>query len=139
MGSAGWASLNRIINQKPIIEAAASRSFLAIWRDNSLHQLNNSRHFVCENPKGSDLYAPPVWQEVARYPNVVQVLCDMCAAGLKCRATGLLVKKPTEVWASDSMIVKEILPRQCNQRHKHATLSGTHHGEARTHLSRTLT
>ena len=64
-GLAGWAALNHIINPKAWEQSRSISVPLGnLAGDLALHQLRNKRHFVCENPKGSDLYKLPVWQRV---------------------------------------------------------------------------
>ena len=124
-GLAGWASLNRVINPEAFQRSRSVSVPLGnLAGQLALHQLHDNRHFICAR-------GCPMPKNVVRAP------CDMCAAGLKCRATGLLIKKPTELWASGPVIVREFRPLQCNQRNEHARLRGTYQGEARTHLSRT--
>eukprot|EP00975_Prorocentrum_lima_P006734 1447903-Prorocentrum_lima.AAC.1 len=34
----------------------------------ALHQLRHGRHFIVENPQGSELFGLPAWVKLARHP-----------------------------------------------------------------------
>ena len=49
---------------------------------------------------------------------------DQCMAGLIGPRSGLLVKKPSEFWASDARLVRRLEPLQSDGSHEHAQLDG---------------
>ena len=136
-GLKGWSSLNRVINPEAWHRSQANSVPLGqLAGQTALFMLQHGRHFVSENPQGSELYQLPAWDAVRRHPRTVWTYCDQCAAGLRDMQSGLLIRKRTEIWASDEMLIKDIRPLQCNGRHQHAVLEGTFHGVNKTHLAR---
>ena len=84
-------------------------------------QLDGSRHVVAEHPQGSAVWDLQEW--VSRtVPRSYDV--DQCMAGLTGLRSGLLVKKPTEFWASDARLVRRLEPLRCDKSHDHAQLDG---------------
>ena len=139
-GMAGWSALNQVINQSTwLASRRVSERFGDLAGRIAMYQLNHKRHFIKENPRNSDLYKLPVWQKVREHPQVKQVYVDMCAVNLRDRETGLLIKKPSEIWTSSSHFVKSLENLRCNGRHKHTQLKGTYKGTNKTHEARTWT
>ena len=92
---AGWAKLNRIINTETwLISRETSEALGRLAGQIALYQLKYGRQFLKENPRGSDLYQLPEWLEVKKHPRVKQIYVDMCAAGLRDKQTGLLIREP---------------------------------------------
>ncbi len=94
----------------------------------ALLQLGKDLHFIQEQPYPSRLYDVMPWPKVMRYQEVVQVVYDRCAAGLKVlngKFKGLFLKKPSTMTASDPELVKPFQDLRCKQKHEH--LSGDGH------------
>ena len=83
-GLAGFSGLNRIVNPDGW---HASREVSLPLGDLAGHiaayQLQVNRHFLCENPQGSELYILPSWMPVSNHSNLVVAIVDMCMAGLR--------------------------------------------------------
>ena len=96
-GLKGLAPLNKVINRPAWL--ASRRLSIPLARlsgEVALYQLAVARHFLNEQPQGSDLYDIPPWPRVRVHPNVVICIMHQCMADNRCSRTGLLRKKPTE-------------------------------------------
>ncbi len=82
--------------------------------------MEDGLHFIAEHPEGSNIWSLHLWKKVAEYPQVVNAQIDQCMAGLIGPKSGLPVRKPTEFWASDELLVRHLRPLQCDGSHKHA-------------------
>ena len=61
----------------------------------------------------------------------------MCAAGMCDDDTGLLIRKPTEVWASSEELAAPLRSLKCSGDHDHAVIQGrSRDGEAKSHKCR---
>ena len=122
----GWAGLNAVINHDTWSQnRAISIELGKLAARVALKQLRGNRHFFNENPKGSELYELPEWQEVLAHPAVVRCCFDQCRTGLRRRLPPCLpIQKPTEIVASDEILVKRLRRRQCNLKHEHAQIGG---------------
>ena len=61
----------------------------------------------------------------------------MCAAGMCDDDTGLLIRKPTEVWASSAELAAPLRSLKCSGDHDHAVIQGrSRDGEAKSHNCR---
>ena len=86
-------------------------------------QLDAGRHFVLEQPQSSTLLDEPPWPKVSAHPNTRKVTIDQCATGKRGR-DGLLVKKPTDLFASHEALLHPFQNLRCNGRHQHSNSEG---------------
>ena len=91
----------------------------------AMRQMDEGRHFLAEHPQGSEMWRLRLWQKVGAHPQVVDAKIDQCMAGRIGPKSGLQVKKPTQFWASDELLVKHLRPLVCDGSHKHANLDGS--------------
>ena len=107
----GFAALSRSIN--PEAHARSLRVSVPLAKLSgrvAKLQLDSGRHFVAGHPHGSDLWELQEWIKIAQFPEVTKVRVDQCMAGLTGPRSGLLVKKPSEFWASDARLVRRLEP-----------------------------
>ena len=139
-GLAGFSGLNRIVNPDGWY---ASREVSLPLGDLAGHiaayQLKVNRHFLCENPQGSELYTLPSWMPVANHSNLVVAIVDMCMAGLVDPENGLRLQKRSEIWASDERLVAPLRKYVCDGKHKHSVIQGSFQGQNKSHVSRIWT
>ena len=136
-GLAGFSDLNKIRNPVGWWKSAAVSVNLGYLAGMVVaKQLREGRHFICENPAGSLLFDLPPWQELARDHRIHRTVMHQCAAGLRDQESQLLIKKPTEFWASDYCLIEGLSRMQCRCTEPHAKLEGTYRGVAKTHLAR---
>ena len=133
---AGWKSLNAI--RAPEAHARSRRISLTLGElggQLARHQLHVNRHFVAENPVGSDLWETEPWPQVLAHPSVVETTVRMCAAGMK--QDGVHVLKPTAFKASTEQLLSLLRELRCNGRHRHVQLQGNDaQGRSRTDQAR---
>ena len=86
------------------------------------------RDFLVEHPQGSDLWQLADWQLIAKLPQVYRVLIHQCMLGLLGPRSGLPIKKPTEIWASNPTLVKYLHNKLCDGRHVHSQLDAREAG-----------
>ena len=96
----------------------------------ALRQLEDGRDFFNEQPHPSKLYLVEPWPTVRQHPRTCMEVIDQCQTGARTR--GWPHRKPTELWASDELILSEFrglkcgaLPEMCNGKH----LPGGRRGE----------
>ena len=99
-------------------------------------QLNEKRHFTCENPAGPMLYQPPPWRKLGLDSRIHRTVMHQCAAGLTDHESQKPIKKPTEFWASGFCLIEWLSQMQYRCTLQHATLEGAYKGVARTHMAR---
>ena len=90
-------------------------------------QLRHGRHFICEQPLGSDLYKEHPWPQVLNHEQVVVQRYDRCMAGLKAQFgphKGMFIKKSSTMTASDPVLIQYFAPLQCTNRHAHLQMKG---------------
>ena len=90
-------------------------------------QLRHGRHFICEQPLGSDLYREYPWTQVLNHEQVVVQRYDRCMAGLRAQFgpnKGMFIKKSSTMTASDPVLVQYFAPLQCTNRHTHLQMKG---------------
>ena len=82
------------------------------------------RHFVLEQPSGSDMFAMPVWEQLAREFPLVKCHFDQCRVGLRMsRHPYLAVRKPTVLVSSHDGLVSRLGDKQCRGEHEHAAIT----------------
>ena len=139
-GLSGFSGLNRVINPDGW---HASRLISLPLGDLAGYiaqcQLHHVRHFVCENPRGSELYTLPARIPVSSGPRLVIAFPAMCMADLYDEQTKLPLRKRSEVWASDERLVKPIRRFVCDGSHEHGVIEGSYAGPNKSHWSRIRT
>ena len=106
-GMKGFSALNRAINHTAWLKSRrVSVPLGKLAGKVALIQLRANRDALAEHPQGSDLFKLPVWKLIAREPRLVRVLLHQCMLGLRGPRSGMPIKKPTEIWASDPLLVK---------------------------------
>ena len=96
--------------------------FARLCYDIACWQLQNQRHFLIEQPAGSELYQLPEWSSLR--PMCVQCIFDQCQVGLKSpKPPHLPIRKRTELWASHETLVHRFRSKQCAGTHAHAGVS----------------
>ena len=103
-------------------EQDEDRPLLVFTNDVAEYQVNNEKHFVCENPRNSDAYKQPEMSYVTQ--NLYPVDLDMCRYGLRHPKSKLLCKKPTRLYTS-SRAVAEKVSKKCGYNHMHGQIAGS--------------
>ena len=138
-GLAGFKGINaargsetHFQNRRLSIELGTLGGEIVLW------QLQNRRHFLSENPLGSDLFKLDIYQYILMtYPHILRQTIDMCAAGMVDYDSGRPIRKATEIWTSSSRIVKPLEKFRCNGQHEHEPIQGVcSDGELRSHKCR---
>ena len=114
----GFSALNRVIN--PEGWARSRKMSLALGRLGArvaTTQMRAGRHFLAENPRGSDMWSLPEWRALAEMVDWIYV--DQCMCNLRGPRTGMLIKKPTEFWASHAALLDPLRGRLCDGAHQH--------------------
>ena len=88
----------------------------------ALRQIRNGRHFLCEQPQSSELFAVEPWPLVVNDPQVLSVVFHQCR--VKQYVNGLLCRKATELVASAIELLKPFEGLVCQGDHPHASLVG---------------
>ena len=100
-------------------------------------QLKCGRHFLSENPQGSDLFKLPIYRMIAQHPQVLKAIVHQCMAGLKDFDTKLPIRKATELWASSPKLLEPLRHFVCDGFHTHQHIEGVcSDGELRSHKCR---
>ena len=94
------------------------------------HQKSVGLHFIAEHPKDSDQWSLPEWKKLAEEYDIAWTYVDQCMADnakrtrdAKYSGRDARVRKPSEFWASDERLIKELRPPQGDGRHAHADLA----------------
>ena len=82
-------------------EAAPHGRFCGVL---AIKQDNNSRYFVCEQPKDSRLFQEPPWTEVLNRSTTTITIVDQCTMGLKTKE-GLPAMKPTMLVSNSEILL----------------------------------
>ena len=121
--------LNKVINpetwHRTRAEGVALAQFCAEIAD---MQCAAGRHFVVEQPAGSDMFALPAWEQLARKFPLVKCHFDQCRVGLRMsRSPHLPIRKPTVLVSSNEGLVSRFTDKQCQNEHEHAAITGLAH------------
>ena len=82
-------------------------------------QRQGNRHFLLEQPFGSNLFQMPAWSEIGT--KVRKCVFDQCQLGLlSTHLPKLAVRKRTEIWATHDFLVCNLRFKQCSDEHAHA-------------------
>ena len=117
--------LNRVINPQTWQNSRREGSHLAaVCAKVAEIQIAANRHYLIEQPKGSDLWKLPEWTSLAAKHPPFKVSFDQCMLGLRMPVHPFLpIRKPTEVWASHQYLIARLQDKQCSQNHEHAGVS----------------
>ena len=85
-------------------------------------QLREGRGFIFEHPRGASSWRTSEMEEVLQHPDVLRVVLDMCAFGLR-DPNGSLHLKPTVIITNVKEIA-EALAKRCAHDHYHTPLMG---------------
>ena len=85
-------------------------------------QLEAGRHFLVEQPFPSNLYLIDPWPEIRKHPKCLRVIFDQCQVGQT--SEGMPVKKPTELVATDEILLRRFSGKICHNEHQHIQLVG---------------
>ena len=86
------------------------------------YQLNANRHFLVEQPFPSNLYLIEPWPDIRKHPRCLRVVFDQCQVGQT--SGGYPVKKPTELLATDEILLRRFSGKICRNEHQHVQLVG---------------
>ena len=87
----------------------------------AMKQLSCGRHFLIENPAGSEIFQLPSFQKLGRSGRVVSVNIAQCALGL--RINSQPIRKLTTLWASSWILLEPFRGLKCRHTH-HGILQG---------------
>ena len=83
----------------------------------AMFQVQAGRHYVVEQPRGSDMFQLPEWQALVDVSYKCQF--DQCQLGLKEKCPPYLpLLKPTEMWSSHPTITQHLAGLHCNKQHE---------------------
>ena len=123
-GMAGWGHFNAVMNPEAHMRSVRVSHHLGRICANCAHmQLDGGRRFFNGQPKGSALYHLLEWRRLL-LRGVLSCYMDMCMVGLRSQRKKLLLKKPSELWASHELLLRRFRIRLCNRRHVHDTIEG---------------
>ena len=84
-------------------------------------QFDASRHYLIEQPSGSELYKFKDWREFFHNTGAFRCVFDQCQTGLKAEVQPFLpIRKRTEVWTSAEILIRGLRDKQCAGDHQHA-------------------
>ena len=123
-GMAGWGRFNAVMNPEAHQRSARVSHYLGtICAQCAMMQKAEGRHYFLEQPKGSDLFKMPIYQQLAYVTQATWCYMDMCMVGLR-STRGWLLRKPSELWASHEHLLWRFRARVCNGQHEHDTIEG---------------
>eukprot|EP00971_Amphidinium_carterae_P351093 6491908-Amphidinium_carterae.1 len=123
-----WSHLNRIVHPKAYRQSlmnGSSCSSLAAQIAEA--QLRNGRHFLLENPQGSELFKRPEWQRLQQQYSIQEVSFPQCAAGLR-SPSGAPILKRTTLWSSSPHLVRAFQQLRCTCTQEHKRVEGSELG-----------
>ena len=122
-----WSRINRHksydtwVKSRRIGELLANLTAEICW-----YQLQHYRHFVVENPLGSEIWQLRSFVELLGDERVAQAVLDQCQVGL-IDPNGEPTMKPTLFIASCDELIRRLRIR-CPGNHQHTHLAGSAHG-----------
>ena len=109
---ANWSRLNRVINALSWRKAHADGKRLADFAvEVAFLQLDGHRHFLIENPRGSDIFKLRSFQRLWRTRRCFSMNIPQCALGLV--VCGEPILKWTTLWASSPLLLKPFEGLKC--------------------------
>ena len=117
--------LNRVVNPESwAISRRKGETLASLCADIASLQVESGRHYIVEQPLGSDLFRLPKWKSLSLRPGHVECVIDQCMVGLRSPTSPPMhVKKPTCLWASHEILVRRLRGKRCNGRRPHAGVS----------------
>ena len=117
-----WSHLNRKKYRKTWEESRVIGDVLANFvAAVAMKQLPCGRHFLIENPRGSEIFLLPSFQRLLKTGRVCKMHVAQCALGL--RVLGEPIRKLITLWASSWILLKPFEGVKCNHRY-HRILQG---------------
>ena len=124
-GMAGWGRFNAVMNPEAHQRSQQISHHLGtICAKCAMMQKLGGRHYFLEQPKGSDLFKLPIFQQLAYITGATWCYMDMCMVGLRSIRSNKLLKKPSELWASHEHLLWRFRSKCCNGLHDHDTIEG---------------
>ena len=100
---AGWSRYNRVARNKTYEESRKLGEVSAnLCAKVCLLQMTGKRHWLLENPLGSDFFKLKAWKELEPFAH--KVVVHQCLMGLVDQE-GEPVRKATEIWASTWVLI----------------------------------
>ena len=96
-------------------------------------QLEQGRHFIIENPRGSEMFRLPAFRALWNTGRVKAVNFPQCAVGLR-SPEGVPLLKHTTMWASHPILLQHLQGLACTHT-GHGPIHGSHQGCSRSRLS----
>lgn len=113
---ASWSHLNRAINHKTWETSREIGVKLAsISAQVAMYQLREGRHFLIENPAGSEIFYFELYRELWDTGKVVSINFPQCAFGF--RVQNIPIHKNTKPWASSHLLLEPFHGSRCCCRH----------------------
>ena len=123
-GLRGYSAVNRVYNHDAWAKSRETSVPIGNLCGNiALYQLHEGRHFLVEQPLGSEMFTFKPWLRVNDKPSVCRIRLDQCATDLKAR-NGKFVKKPTEFRASSVLLLWPLRGLLCPGDHEHEECRG---------------
>ncbi len=125
-----WARLNKLRSPEKWAESnRIGRALAALCAQICSYQLAMKRHFLIENPLGSELWKLHYFDVLRRDQRICEAVLHQCQVGLV-DPEGVPTLKPTLMVASSNTLVRRLRLR-CPGLHRHALLAGSYKGIAR--------
>ena len=138
-GLSGFSALNaskgsatHFANEKIFLILGQLGAEIAAW------QLQNNRHYLAENLRGSRLFNMPSWKRFENDPRTASADMEMCAAGMRdFDNPKLFIHKTTTLKASCGKLFAPLRKFKCDGGHQHQPIEGKcSDGESRSHRCR---
>ena len=114
---------NRVLHHEAWLKACETAVPLAQFcGEIAMCQLEAGRHVLVEQPYPSNLYLIDPWPEIRKHPKCLRVIFDQCQVGQT--SEGMPVKKPTELVATDEILLRRFSGKICHNEHQHIQLLG---------------
>ena len=125
----GWSHVQRVRDPKAFAKARAKGEQLAdLCAKVAQRQIEAKRHFLIENPRGSEMFSLPSFRKLQQR-GIVTVNFPQCAVGLQ-SPNGQAIQKFTSLWASSDALVDGFRTLYCDHK-SHWTLEGGAEGSQR--------
>ena len=123
----GWSHYNRTMHKETFDKNRKIGENIAnLFAKICLLQMTGRRHWLVENPLGSDMFRLKAWLELEPFAH--KVVVHQCLLGL-IDQDGTPVRKATEFWASTWVLIYRLDGYLCDK--KHVAVSGTSKGQDR--------
>ena len=127
IGLAGWQSLNRVLHHDTWMRTRRDSVPLGgLCGHVALYQLVHNRDSLWEHPAGTEFNKIDPWPQVLQHPRTVAAVIDQCMTGLRAhKPPYLLMKKASELFASDEICISGLRPLICDGTHEHQAIHGS--------------